>query len=118
MLDYKLFSQGMVRLNNFFKKIDTSEIFLKDYYKAIQELNETQFNRTIEFLIKTYVPTFQQPYPLPAEFLKAVQETREKIAITPKSNQIEPNYINCPLEIKKQIQETMEKLERKTIKAW
>lgn len=110
MLNRKVFSMGTGRLSNFFKKEAVSDLFLEDYYNAIKNLNDNQFNRAVEYLIKNHNSHF---FPIPQEFLKAVQETREIAQPTPITHRIEPDYKGCPPEVKKQIQETMERIKKR-----
>ena len=109
MLNYKLFSQGMIRLNNFFKKTDNSELFLKDYHNAIKELNSEQFNRGVEFLIKTFEPSYSEAFPTPSKLLKAVKETALRVEVTPAQFQIAQAGVPMPENVKKMRQEFLQK---------
>ncbi len=114
MLDHKTYSVGMVKLGELFRKGESlSKLFLATYYQAIEQLTDSQFNRAIDYLIKYHDSHF---FPIPNELFKAVAATREQAQITPETNRIEPNYSPCPTEVKKQMQETMERLKKKGIK--
>jgi hypothetical protein len=105
MLNHKTFTVGMVKLSEFFRKdVNLSESFLEDYYMSVKELNDTQFERAVKHLIKTHDSHF---FPIPAELFKAVEESREQIQVTPESNQIEPNYVPCPPELKEKIRDLL-----------
>lgn len=106
MLNHKLFSQGITRLNNFFKKGDQSELFFEDYYKAVKSLTDAQFTRAVEYLIENHQSHF---FPIPSELKKAVLDSQETATLTPEDKRIEPNYIPCPEEIKQQIREMLNK---------
>lgn len=90
-----------------------SDLFYEDYFKAVNNLSDSQFTRAVEYLIKNHKSAF---FPVPAQLFKAVDESREIIQVTPEAMRIEPNYINCPPEVKKQMQEIMERLKKKSIK--
>lgn len=113
MLDNKLFTEGMVRLANIFKKEDMSKMFLDDYYKAFSELSNPQFIRAVEYLIKSHKSAF---FPIPGQFFEAVEATREMVQVTPRSNQLMEKGVPCPPEVKKQIEEIMERIKRKGMK--
>lgn len=113
MLDNKIFTEWIVRLGNFFQKNDTSDLFYIDCYNAVKHFSNEQFIRGAQHIIKTRTNHF---FPLPGELWKAVEETRELIQQTPKANRIEPNYVPCPPEVKKQMEEIMERLKKKGIK--
>lgn len=113
MLSYKLFTQEMVRLSSFFNKSDISDLFIADYYKAVKELSNKQFQRAVDYLIKSHSSHF---FPVPAEVFKAVEETREQISVTPMDKRIEPNYVNCPPEVKEMMEKTMEKIKNRGMK--
>lgn len=113
MLSNKVFTEWMVRLSNFFQKSDSSDLFYKDCYNAVKHFSDSQFIRAAQHIIKTRTNHF---FPLPAELWKAVEETREIVQITPEAKRIEPNYSPCPPEVKKQMEEIMERLKKKGIK--
>ena len=101
----------MVRLSNFFKKDDMSDLFYEDYFKAVGHLTDSQFTRAIEHLIKSHQSGF---FPVPAELLKAVDATREMVQITPKSNRLIEQGVPCPPEIRESINQTMEKIKKRS----
>jgi len=110
MLDNKTYSAGMVKLSEFFRKGESlSKLFLDTYYQAIKELTNAQFERAIKHLIKTHTSHF---FPVPAELLQAVADTREQIQITDESNQIEPRYVQCPKNVKEQMNKLLSRFKR------
>ena len=112
MLNNKIFNQGMIRLSSFFKKDDISDLFLEDYYKAIQELTDEQFIRAIEYLIKNHQSHF---FPVPAQLVKAVEETRRQLELTPLEMRIGQDYVPCPDDVKQKMKEVMAKVKRRTV---
>lgn len=97
MLTDKIFKEGLFRLSLFFKKTDATKLFADDYYKAIQELTDEQFNRAVDWLIKNHTSPW---FPIPSEFLKAVKDSRPEVTITSEDRRIEPKYVPCPPEVK------------------
>ncbi len=83
-------------------------MFLKDYYKAIQELSDEQFNRSIDYLIQNYIPE-KEWFPVPGRLLKAVAETRLKPEVTPQDHQIPLQGVPMPESIKKLKEELNQK---------
>ncbi|MBI3589932.1 MAG: hypothetical protein HY094_00965 [Candidatus Melainabacteria bacterium] len=115
MLTDTVFSQGMVKLSNFFKKDDIPTMFLEDYYKAISELTDNQFVRAVEHLIKTHKSGF---FPVPAQLLQAVEDSREQVQVTPQEMRIGTTGSSCPPppEVKKFMEELKEKWKRRSMK--
>ena len=97
MLSNKVPTERMIILVSIFKTENISTIFYKDYYKAIQHLTDKQFLRAVEHLIEFHDSQF---FPIPSAFLKAVQDSRKEVQVTPETNRIEPNYVPCPPEVK------------------
>ena len=107
MLNYKVFLIGMVQLSEIFKKGENlSKTFLQNYYQAIEDLTDTQFERGVKYLIKNHQSHF---FPIPSELKKAVLDSQETATLTPEDKRIEPNYIPCPDAIKQQIREMLNK---------
>ena len=114
MLDRKIFAEGMVRLRTIFHQTgEMSDLYLKDYHHAVEEMTEQQFIRGVQYLIRFHTKPFM---PLPAELWQAVKDSVTVTVLTSKEMRIEPTYGNCPPEVKKQIEEIMERLKKKGMK--
>lgn len=114
-LTKNIFDKGMVRLATVFKKDDPSPMFASEYFYAICHLSDTQFDRAVNHLMQNHRSAF---FPVPAEFLQAVVDSKvyEPPVYTPQERQVEVTYPGIPDSVKKMMQETLEKINKRGMK--
>ena len=100
----------MNKLGEIFEKEITPSI-IKSYYEAIKEITDEQFIRAMKYLIQNH--KFKS-LPIPHDIHEAVKMSRP--ADNPDIKQITSDGVPCPPEVKKQMEELMEKIKMKRMK--
>ncbi len=113
MLNHDVFLKGMAKLSSFFRKEDMSDLYLEDYYETVKDLGDAPFLRAVTYLQKNHKSGF---FPVPAEFLQAVGDSKVQEPYMPKERQIEVTYPGIPPEVKKMMDETIEKIKKRGTK--
>lgn len=114
MLSREVMIKGLMRLSVIFKSTEgLSELFYNTYYSAVSTLSNDAFNRAVQYLINNHKDGFM---PKPSDVFQAVSDSSPIPEYTPKDRQIEVTYPGIPPEVKKQMQETLEKIKKRAIK--